>query len=338
MESDRKYAPPPTSDPHRFLGGKRTKDDLHEWSIYRQNLTSSIAGSLLGLDSKAPLTYGDFQMHDQTVESVLSHGRKEDFMLGNKGDIYLRFGLPRISLQPSPGANEPDNLSPGGDILNSNRKVQSELDLRRAVLDSQTTRGPYMNAGNHRSSELLLNTSASRGFEHHHKNKRQFASADFGLDMLDSGHSAHPDFTSEVGSESQVPVDFRIDGLASKSGIQSRLHPTIPGMPGLRDEGVFLQGKRHHSHYFSNLELFTHSAAYNYLRYAKAEDLQTNLAKQPHLVLRNVSFEADTRSTFDRFMLRSPKRVRLLENVSFELRGGETLALMYTSGRKIPKF
>ncbi len=97
--------------------------------------------------------------------------------------------------------------------------------------------------------------------------------------------------------------------------------------------GAFLQSKRHHAQYFSNLDLFASGhAAYNYLRYAKAEELQPNISKQPHLVLKNVGFEADRRTHFDVVMLRSPNYQRILDNISFELYGGETLAIMYSSG------
>lgn len=123
VDRQRKYAPPPP------LGGP--KDDLHEWSIYRQNLTSTLAESLLsGLAQNQPmngpmggstrsstrgrgapfatagstnLPYGDFQMHDQAVESVLNRGRRQDPYLGDKGQVYLRFGLPRVALANEKG-------------------------------------------------------------------------------------------------------------------------------------------------------------------------------------------------------------------------------------------
>lgn len=97
--------------------------------------------------------------------------------------------------------------------------------------------------------------------------------------------------------------------------------------------GAFLQGKRHHhSHYFSNLDLFTSTNAYNYLRYVKSDELQPNVAKQPNLQARNIGFEKDMRSSFDIAMLRSPVYRRILDNLSFEVFGGETMAVMYTSG------
>lgn len=55
--------------------------------------------------------------------------------------------------------------------------------------------------------------------------------------------------------------------------------------------------------------------------------------KTPHLTMKNVGFDADRRTAFDIAMLRAPKYRTVLENVSFELFGGESMAIMYTSGK-----
>lgn len=46
-----------------------TAEDLHAWSIYRQNLNSDFADSALGSNMKAPLPYGNFQL-DSTTSTV----------------------------------------------------------------------------------------------------------------------------------------------------------------------------------------------------------------------------------------------------------------------------
>lgn len=50
-------------------------EDLHAWSIYRQNLNSDFTDSALGSSEKSPLPYGNFQLRDSTVHSILSHPR-----------------------------------------------------------------------------------------------------------------------------------------------------------------------------------------------------------------------------------------------------------------------
>uniref|UniRef100_A0A1I7WWC0 SET domain-containing protein n=1 Tax=Heterorhabditis bacteriophora TaxID=37862 RepID=A0A1I7WWC0_HETBA len=78
--------------PHHELA-VRTKDDIHEWSIYRQNLTASLAEAIVPI-GKISLPYGDFRMESGTVESVKSAGQQESKL--EDEDIYVSFGLPRL--------------------------------------------------------------------------------------------------------------------------------------------------------------------------------------------------------------------------------------------------
>lgn len=54
-----------------YMGMDRsnTAEDLHAWSIYRQNLNSDFADSALGSSMKAPLPYGNFQL-DPTTSNI----------------------------------------------------------------------------------------------------------------------------------------------------------------------------------------------------------------------------------------------------------------------------
>ncbi|GMT15777.1 hypothetical protein PFISCL1PPCAC_7074, partial [Pristionchus fissidentatus] len=92
----------------------------------------------------------------------------------------------------------------------------------------------------------------------------------------------------------------------------------------------FFTSSRHHSHYFSNTDLFG-SGGFNYLRYAKASELQLVETTHPHLLIQHLSFSHDLRSTLDCMLLRLPKYLHTISDFSLELFGGDTLALMYTS-------
>ena len=54
----------------RFPG---TSEDLHAWSIYRQNLNSDFTDSALGMKEKSPLPYGNFQLRESTMASILNN-------------------------------------------------------------------------------------------------------------------------------------------------------------------------------------------------------------------------------------------------------------------------
>lgn len=43
--------------------------------LFRQNLNSDFTDSALGSTDKSPLPYGNFQLRDTTVQSILSHPR-----------------------------------------------------------------------------------------------------------------------------------------------------------------------------------------------------------------------------------------------------------------------
>ncbi|CAL4192767.1 unnamed protein product, partial [Meganyctiphanes norvegica] len=47
--------------------------DLHAWSIYRQNLNSDFTDSALGSQEKAPPPFGNFQLRESTVQSILNN-------------------------------------------------------------------------------------------------------------------------------------------------------------------------------------------------------------------------------------------------------------------------
>lgn len=70
--------------------------------LYRQNLNSDFTDSALGSSEKSPLPYGNFQLRESTVQSILSHpryGPKYDVHkspLSSNMYTYLKFGLPRV--------------------------------------------------------------------------------------------------------------------------------------------------------------------------------------------------------------------------------------------------
>lgn len=69
--------------------------------FYRQNLNSDFTDSALGSAEKSPLPYGNFQLRDSTVQSILRHPRYgPKSPLANNSYTYLKFGLPRV-LPPS---------------------------------------------------------------------------------------------------------------------------------------------------------------------------------------------------------------------------------------------
>ncbi|XP_063378876.1 ATP-binding cassette sub-family G member 8 [Cydia fagiglandana] len=95
LGGERRYSVPSNPLVHDPRG--MHSEDLHAWSIYRQNLNSDFTDSALGSTDKSPLPYGNFQLRDTTVQSILSHPRYgPKSALGSNMYTYLKFGLPRV--------------------------------------------------------------------------------------------------------------------------------------------------------------------------------------------------------------------------------------------------
>lgn len=79
-----------------------TRACIHAFPQFcRQNLNSDFTDSALGSAEKSPLPYGNFQLRDSTVQSILRHPRYgPKSPLANNSYTYLKFGLPRV-LPPS---------------------------------------------------------------------------------------------------------------------------------------------------------------------------------------------------------------------------------------------
>ncbi|XP_059483777.1 ATP-binding cassette sub-family G member 8 [Neocloeon triangulifer] len=144
--NERRYSVPSLNEPRLH---ELASEDLHAWSIYRQNLNSDFADSALGAGEKSPLPYGNFQLRESTVRSILRHPRygPKSELTGNMY-TYLKFGLPRVfppvRRDNSSGYDSSDDGSPrapkggggGGGVLRSRSEtalnVMSNQPLRSA--------------------------------------------------------------------------------------------------------------------------------------------------------------------------------------------------------------
>ncbi|XP_059619535.1 ATP-binding cassette sub-family G member 8 isoform X1 [Phlebotomus argentipes] len=129
-------------------------EDLHAWSIYRpeafyrQNLNSDFTDSALGSSDKSPLPYGNFQLRDTTVQSILNHPRYgPKSPLGSNMYTYLKFGLPRV-FPPNAGSqrshNRPNGAAGGRGRVNRGYRESQPIGGASSGYDSsdnETTRG-----------------------------------------------------------------------------------------------------------------------------------------------------------------------------------------------------
>lgn len=103
-QEERRYSVP--FGQNAVIVAPATCEDLHAWSIYRQNLNSDFTDSALGSSDKSPLPYGNFKLRDTTVQTILSHPRYgPQSPLGTNMYTYLKFGLPRVFPQQNDSSN-----------------------------------------------------------------------------------------------------------------------------------------------------------------------------------------------------------------------------------------
>merc|ERR1719394_8159 len=114
--ADRDFRDPLQNSPPGLMRFPGTSEDLHAWSIYRQNLNSDFTDSALGSKEKSPLPYGNFQLRESTMQSILNnpkYGPKSE--LGINMYTYLKFGLPRALAHSSGYDSTDEEMEAGGD-------------------------------------------------------------------------------------------------------------------------------------------------------------------------------------------------------------------------------
>jgi len=108
-------------------------EDLHAWSIYRQNLNSDFTDSALGSTDKSALPFGDFRMRESTMQSILNnpkYGPRSE--LGTNMFTYMKFGLPRV-LPPGIGETSSEFNSSDEEVAGRSRAAgQGRTRLRGA--------------------------------------------------------------------------------------------------------------------------------------------------------------------------------------------------------------
>ena len=106
---------------------------------FRQNLNSDFTDSALGSAEKSPLPYGNFQLRDSTVQSILRHPRYgPKSPLASNSYTYLKFGLPRV-LPPSSrnrdGSSGYDSSEEGRRVSHAGTSAHGTSAMRSARSD-----------------------------------------------------------------------------------------------------------------------------------------------------------------------------------------------------------
>ncbi|XP_063227752.1 ATP-binding cassette sub-family G member 8 [Bacillus rossius redtenbacheri] len=288
-----------------------TSEDLHAWSIYRQNLNSDFTDSALGSSEKSPLPYGNFQLRESTVQSILSHPRYgPKSALGTNMYTYLKFGLPRVfppSRGPRDGSSGYDSSDDGSPYLHRQGRnylrSRSDPDFRNQPLHRPVSQAPrpvphphvggrgdaWVRAKSHSEANLLSQEMYMKQQEHRRS-------------VHDLRATSYPDVdqpgrrTSKAGSHASLA-----HGRRGPHTVTIREDGTMNGRLGPAAEAGMLSREA----YYAPLPEHGDGAA---------------VFKYPHLQVRGLEVESGLN-----------KGLLLLQGISFEVRGGEILAVMATT-------
>lgn len=148
LGGERRYSVPANPMIHDPRG--MHSEDLHAWSIYRQNLNSNFTDSALGSTGKSQLPYGNFQLRDTTVQSILSHPRYgPKSALGSNMETYLKFGLPRVFPPTHNGSQRSGTPKPKTSIGSGMKPVQR---IQRQSRGMRETSSGYDSSDNETST------------------------------------------------------------------------------------------------------------------------------------------------------------------------------------------
>ncbi|XP_013790656.1 ATP-binding cassette sub-family G member 8-like, partial [Limulus polyphemus] len=293
----RRYAVP-TSILSEPSARSRTVEDLHAWSIYRQNLNSDFTDSALGTSEKSQPPFGNFHLQESTVQKILRHpkyGRPEQQSdLGGTAFSYLRFGLPRVfppsrvHYNGSSGYDSSDDGSP----LTESRRARTNMEFRNQVT---------------KQSDHMAETSFARPDQHPRASSE--------ADLLSHEIYNHKDYRSSKQRAQH----------ASRNGYQ---RDPMPGVIGRQESRKPAESKAESNLTFNSSESKGHRDVQKGTPVGKNNNVPFT---HPHLQVREMVYEIDKTSLFQSLCGSAKTKLKLLDGLSFEVHGGEILAIMSTT-------
>ncbi|KAL0891898.1 hypothetical protein ABMA27_015149 [Loxostege sticticalis] len=323
LGGERRYSVPSNPLVHDPRG--MHSEDLHAWSIYRQNLNSDFTDSALGSTDKSPLPYGNFQLRDTTVQSILSHPRYgPKSALGSNMYTYLKFGLPRVfppnhngsqrSGTPKPKTSIGSAMKPPPRIQRQSRGVR-ETSSGYDSSDNETTTN-YKYSRKYRSDPDFRMQNLHTSYQH--------STAVPVVAMQQAGIRGEPQWT---GTRNKSVSE------ANLLGIDARPHRSHNHYNRRNSVAEFVPDNDHHSYLMAPSHLggraskagshmsIAHSRKHSTLRPADHLDGYTHSAYiYPNYYVNNLEITSpDNKSTL------------LVSGLSFEVKSGEILAVLATS-------
>lgn len=326
-----------------------SSDDLHAWSLFRQNLNANFSESALHSNvpnngnviptshykpsdmtgNQRPMSTNDnFQLRESTLNNILSHPKYGPQLKSQDAFTYLRFGLPRVKTTLNLGTQAYDQ--PLTDHKPPNRS-QTHFNKSYGVNNNENSHNnnPNGNSSNVQQSDEL---------------KRRFWNSDhnFIRSSLDSS-DAHSDISiREVNHTNDNRVQSRMEHQRVRTSIRNKMKSSYSVTdlryktpnPVSKDEyggiGRLTSSARGQYPYMSSMML---NDDVRLDPIGPGSSLPPPRGKNPHLVVKDLLYEVDKSPIWRRMCGVSRQKLRVLEDITFDVRGGELLACLATSGK-----
>ncbi|CAH0407909.1 unnamed protein product [Chilo suppressalis] len=321
LGGERRYSVPSNPLMHDPRG--MHSEDLHAWSIYRQNLNSDFTDSALGSTDKSPLPYGNFQLRDTTVQSILSHPRYgPKSALGSNMYTYLKFGLPRVFPPNHNGSQRSGTPKP---------KTSIGSGMKPAPRIHRQSRGVRETSSGYDSSDNETTTN--------YKYSRKYRSdPDFRMQHLHASHQHNTGIPVVAMQQAGIRGEGQWTNARNKSVSEANLlgidaRPPRSHYNRRNSVADFVPDNDHHSYLMSPSHLggrmskagshvsLSHSRKHSTLRPADHLDGYTHSAYiYPNYYVNSLEITSpENKSTL------------LVSGLSFEVKSGEILAVLATS-------
>lgn len=332
----RKPAAPPPPPLSEFKG--KDAEDLHAWSLFRQNLNANFSESALGIggekgkvNNSATANHhsssnGNFQLRESTVNNILSHPKYGAQLKNQDAFTYLRFGLPRVkasNIEPKQQQQQP--RTNGGAV-----SAAINEELKRRFWSSDTNLLREMDSDSSGKETHHNSPPANQPQQHYHRGSPPKSPPSHPQPYINRYDKAKQNRNAAAIRATHSVADLRFnqrkyEQFEEKADHRGEDHPGYPrGSPYGAGNGDNTDNE--------DIRLDESMPSHGGGNNPPPSSLPPPLAKHPHLVVKDLMYEIDKSPNWRRVCGFSRQKLRILEDVSFDVRSGELMAVMATSG------
>lgn len=329
-------------------------------SVVNQNSANTTATTPTNNTANSNGTGSNFQLRESTVNNILSHPKYGAQLKNQDAFTYLRFGLPRVKATPSsvPVTSQGLSLTPDPTSEKKNDRNELASDQRKGVngrvgvsaaLNEELKRRFWSSDSNLLRTEFDSDSSGKEvhsssnlpNSHHYHRQSPESKSLH---------HTSHQPYInryhqneSKAAKNRHMKTNYSVTDLRN---ISQKMHPFADDKHSIHADNGRISSighdpgeSNHHHHRMTRnspygIDNMDDDIRLDEVMSTGPGSLPPPLAKHPHLVVKDLMYEVDKSPIWRRVCGFSRQKLRILEEISFDVRSGELLAIMATSGKR----